>query len=563
MSNYLAALNLNLSAESEGGKHRREVFESTPWAPTPTTNVSYTAANRLLVIADPHTADDIRARLPEKFLCYVAIPSQKSSRAEVATAHYCADLSVSGYLGRFRALIDQHDATNPVADQHNNLANQFNIESGFFDQVLDCSDEPLVTAAIKPPGYHHVGRNKAALEAAIEAIPELVGEFEKPKYFHYNPDICAHGRSGIIGCTRCLDACASDAIFSLAKAVETASIEVIPHLCQGVGTCASSCPTGAIHYVYPKANEQIEFLRVMLVSIRQKNGNRGVTLLIFDNEHGRGTVEDSAARLDDHIIPLVVEEIGSVGLDLIVSAMAYGASRVCLYVPEGIPAQVVDTLQRNLSVVAAVVEQTHCNTHRVEIITDLNLLNEDRNPAPVERAATFAPVGDKRSILRAALSFLGEISPDSPEYARLPAGAPFGQIRLNVDACTLCMGCVSVCPADALQAGGDTPALRFIEANCVQCGICADACPEGAVTLESRFHFDHNVVTTTRTLKEEAPFRCIVCNKAFATQSMITRMTEKLKDHWMFDRPEALHRLKMCEDCRVKDLFEQENTHPK
>ncbi len=562
MNNYLSVLNLNLSDESESGKHRREVFESTPWAPAPTTQVSYTAANRLLIIADPQTAGDIKARLPENFLCYVAIPSQKSSPAGGATAHHCAGLSVDGYLGRFRIRFDQHDATNPVADDDKNLADLFNIESGFFDQVLDCGDEPLVTAAIKPPGYHYVGRDQAALEASIEAIPELIGEFEKPKYFHYNPDICAHGRSGITGCTRCLDACASDAIFSLAEAVEAASIEVIPHLCQGVGACAGSCPTGAIGYAYPRAAEQIEFLRVMLGLIRQKNGNHGVTLLVFDNEHGRASVEDAAAQFAGHLVPLVVEEIGSVGLDLIASAMAYGASRVCLYVPENIPTQVVDTLERNLAVVAAVIEQTGCNTHHAEIITDLGALADDGGPGPVEHAATFAPAGDKRSIMRAALSFFGEISPDPPEHAPLPAGAPFGQIQLNVEACTLCMGCVSVCPASALQAGGDTPALRFIEANCVQCGICADACPESAITLESRFHFDHNFVTSPRALKEEAPFRCIVCHKAFTTQSMITRMTEKLKGHWMFERPEALNRLQMCEDCRVKDLFEQENARP-
>ena len=567
MSNYLTALNLDLSAKSESGKHRREVFASTPWAPAPTTTVSYTAANRLLIIADPETAGGVEARLPEKLLCYVAIPSQHSGPTTTANAHHCAGLIVSGYLGRFGVMIDRHDAGDPaVADARNNLAGLFNIESGLFDQVLDCGDEPLVAAAIKPPGYHHAGRSEAALDAAVEEIPALIGEFEKPKYFHYNPDICAHGRSGIGGCTRCIDACASDAIFSLTESIAE-SIKVIPHLCQGLGACAGSCPTGAISYTYPKAAEQIEFLRVMLGSIRQKNGNHGVTLLVFDNEHGRASVEAAAAQFAGHVLPLVVEEIGSVGLDLISSALAYGANRVCLYVPADgpadIPAQVVAVLERNLSVVAAVIDQTRIDTHRAEIITDLRALAEGDRPGPLEHAATFAPVGDKRSIIRAALSFFSEISPSPPaelsKFAPLPAGSPFGQIQLNAAACTLCMGCVSVCPAGALQAGGDTPALKFIEGNCVQCGICANACPENAVTLETRLHFDRNVVNTPRVLKEETPFRCISCGKAFATRSMITRMTEKLQGHWMFDQPESLNRLQMCEDCRVKDLFEQEN----
>ena len=32
-------------------------------------------------------------------------------------------------------------------------------------------------------------------------------------------------------------------------------------------------------------------------------------------------------------------------------------------------------------------------------------------------------------------------------------------------------------------------------------------------------------------------------------------MKSKLKNHWMFAKPDALARLEMCEDCRVQDMF--------
>jgi hypothetical protein len=35
-------------------------------------------------------------------------------------------------------------------------------------------------------------------------------------------------------------------------------------------------------------------------------------------------------------------------------------------------------------------------------------------------------------------------------------------------------------------------------------------------------------------------------------------MQEKLKGHWMFQDANALRRLQMCEDCRVKDMFQHE-----
>jgi len=39
-----------------------------------------------------------------------------------------------------------------------------------------------------------------------------VGEFEKPRFFVYREKICAHARSGIEGCNRCLEVCSTGAI---------------------------------------------------------------------------------------------------------------------------------------------------------------------------------------------------------------------------------------------------------------------------------------------------------------------------------------------------------------
>jgi hypothetical protein len=58
----------------------------------------------------------------------------------------------------------------------------------------------------------------------------------------------------------------------------------------------------------------------------------------------------------------------------------------------------------------------------------------------------------------------------------------------------------------------------------------------------------------TRSLHEEPPFECVVCGKSFATRSVVERMVERLSGHRMF-QGEALERLRMCEECRVKDMF--------
>jgi ferredoxin len=47
-------------------------------------------------------------------------------------------------------------------------------------------------------------------------------------------------------------------------------------------------------------------------------------------------------------------------------------------------------------------------------------------------------------------------------------------------------GVYRACPSSALQDAEDAPKLRFIEHNCVQCGLCEITCPEQAISLVPR-----------------------------------------------------------------------------
>jgi ferredoxin len=133
----------------------------------------------------------------------------------------------------------------------------------------------------------------------------------------------------------------------------------------------------------------------------------------------------------------------------------------------------------------------------------------------------------------------------------LPAGAPYGGLKVDVEACTLCMACVSACPADALLDNPERPQLRFIEAACVQCGLCRNTCPETAIALDPRF--DPAAPMQPIVVKEEAPFECIRCGKPFASPSTIRRITERLAGkHWMFETDARVQLIQMCDDCRLQ-----------
>jgi ferredoxin len=102
--------------------------------------------------------------------------------------------------------------------------------------------------------------------------------------------------------------------------------------------------------------------------------------------------------------------------------------------------------------------------------------------------------------------------------------------------------------------GVDKPLLKFLERNCVQCGLCENTCPESAISLAPRLLLTP-AVREVRLLNETQPFPCISCDKPFGTKQMVDAMRGRLTGHSMFTLGSALKRLQMCADCRVVDMM--------
>ncbi|QYU67801.1 4Fe-4S dicluster domain-containing protein [Leptolyngbya sp. 15MV] len=171
--------------------------------------------------------------------------------------------------------------------------------------------------------------------------------------------------------------------------------------------------------------------------------------------------------------------------------------------------------------------------------------------------STHLPLGASREMLRQAARALAAGAGRREGAIAMPALAPFGEARVEVAGCTLCVACTSVCPTGALSANPDTPQLRFLEDACVQCGLCATTCPEKVITLVPRLALSPEAAQP-RVVKEEAPFCCERCAKPFGVRSQIERVTAKLAglNHWMASDPARLRVLRLCEDCRVFEATE-------
>ena len=416
-----------------------------------------------------------------------------------------------------------------------------------FDLVLDLSREPLLRTHELPQGYFAPGDDPLEQALAARELAALVGEFEKPRFFQYREKICAHSRSGRQGCNACIDVCSSGAIRA-----DGDHVKVEAHLCAGCGGCATVCPSGAMSYTYPKVADMGARLKTALATYRGAGG-KDACILFHDATDGRAALLSSGRKgkgLPARVIPIECFHVASIGIDLLLGAMAYGASQVLVLPTEKVAAGYIEATKRQMGYAETIVNALGYAGRHFSVIEDPAALWEVEPAATVAKAATFNLSSDKRTTLDFAIDHLAK---GEPKTIPLPAGAPFGALTVNKQTCTLCKACIGACPESALIDATETPALRFIERNCVQCGLCADTCPEDAIALVPRLLIGKEAKEAV-TLNEAEPFSCVRCGKPFGTRQMVENMLGRLGAHSMFAG--GTRRLQMCGDCRVVDMME-------
>ncbi len=174
--------------------------------------------------------------------------------------------SAKGYLGTFEIIVDGYAQPAPSSRGTLSFAARRDGAASHCDLVLDISgDAPLFSAADLRDGYLRADpKDLAAVLKAVLKARDLVGSFDKPRYVAFTEDLCAHSRSQIIGCTRCLDLCPAGAI---APAGDHVAVDA--YICAGCGQCAAVCPTGAAAYALPPADALMRKLRALLSAYRE------------------------------------------------------------------------------------------------------------------------------------------------------------------------------------------------------------------------------------------------------------------------------------------------------
>jgi ferredoxin len=468
-----------------------------------------------------------------------------------------------GHLGAFELTVDDYAAPRPSSREALVFEAPRNGLTSRCDLVLDLSGgPPLFPAYNMRDGYLRADpRDPAAMLRTVLKARELVGSFDKPKYVNFTAEICVHSRSKLTGCHRCLDLCPTSAITP-----DGDHVKINAEVCAGCGQCAAACPTGAATYALPPADTLLHKLRAMLLTYREAGGANAI-LLFHDGQHGSALI-DALARHGDglpaNVLPFAVNEVTQVGLEGVAASFAYGAAGI-RFLLRAKPLHDVAGLSQTIATADAIVSGLGFLGRRVATVEtdDPDVLGEALRaiePAPaVERPATFKTVGKRRDLLRFALHELHRVAPAPTDVIALPEGAPLGAISVNVDGCTLCLSCVSVCPTGALRDDPERPVLKFVEDACVQCGLCQSTCPEKVITLKPQIDFGA-ARAAAQLIKEEEPALCIRCNKPFGVKSTIEKIAAKLEGrHWMYPAGDKrLDVVRMCAECRVIAMSEQQ-----
>jgi len=495
-----------------------------PASAEPGAKVAFQSGGRVLVLGSGESASLAAAQLAESLEC--CLLADATTRVPAGVTSFTASgerPTVAGHLGRFHVVLADGRDLGALLDP----------KRPFFDLVLDLGDEPAFAREWGPPGFFRP-ESSAAIARAIAELRTLVGPLEKPKFFELEAAICAHGLPGTEGCRRCLDVCPADAI----KSVD-ARIWVDANLCQGAGACATTCPTGALTYAHPRRAATLEELRETLAA---RIAERPVVVLVEG-----ATDTDWPARA----LAFEVQAIGSVGMEVWLSALALGAASVRLLRPQALPASVTRAIDEQLGFVCAILAGFGLPPGALGWLEPGGdpLAGDELAPTPL---APLATATSKRGVLFAALDGLCAQAPAHSDRFALPPGAPFGQLHVDHAACTTCQSCAFVCPTRALSAGpGVLPKLLFVEAACVSCGLCVAACPEDALEREPRLLLHPIERLEPRVLHEDEPFLCVVCGKPFASASAVRAVVEKLADHPMFTQT-GHDVLKTCDACRLQ-----------
>lgn len=429
--------------------------------------------------------------------------------------------------------------------------------------VVTANGAPATTART---GYHLL-RSPAAgdVDGLAWKIFGLIGDFQKSQYVHYESDICAGGAANHQACGLCIPACPYHAIDRNPK--EPLRVQVDLPVCEGCGACVSACPTSALTFTDPPPAAVEIRLRALLSPLDgERRESREPLVVAFHCPEQGAQALGEAGRLHRaypaSVLPVPMACLRHVSDADMLTAFRWGAAGVALVGCEHCPHGERELLHQKIDVARTMLEAFGLGGDRihlvsgegVEVVAALGRFAAAVSPTPVVAdGSEEAPAASHRQAIAAAIRTLLDATGRQPGRTRMPAGAPFAFPDVQVRGCTLCRTCVNVCPTHAFRYVEDRQALELKQIDCVNCGLCATACPEAVITLRNETFLDPAALDYATVVQDET-LKCVKCGTPFGNRRAIEVIEAKilgmanLVDTFAGTRRNLL---RMCPKCRA------------
>jgi len=282
---------------------------------------------------------------------------------------------------------------------------------------------------------------------------------------------CLRMRFSESSCRHCVDICPHGAVNL------DCGLTINPDQCHGCMLCTSVCPVGAL-----EQNGDFNACLAKLTKVPEP-----ILGCIRTRECSNGTLPCLGGLSEEHLLALCHTLSGKLTLNL----------TACKDCPNS---SMIPHLRQRLEVLFDIgLQEGSCCIVTVESTQDISYHDEsvDRRSffksfrnSLFQSAAVILSINDEPTERRA--DYAGKRVPIRRELLNSirikPSRELLGQIQKHFDvcvtfseACTMCQGCVAICPTGALKTEAEDGTPFFEQLLCSGCGLCSEFCLDGAV----------------------------------------------------------------------------------
>ncbi len=366
----------------------------------------------------------------------------------------------------------------------------------------------------------------------LSTLVQLVESFAAPS-LEVDAAHCLNARYNKVACTRCADACPTQAITVAGPAV-TCDLDA----CARCGLCLWACPTGVFHQTYPPedklpaviARQDTEALELVCPAAREAAGRLPEARPVATP---RCLAALSPARLIELADPdrtiwlndsLCADCPLAAAHEHILSAAQEANAWLTLYERAGrirlfteAPPRLTDTPHPE-----RLVDGSSPPVDRRAFLRG-NLRGEAGLDVAAQPVQAANPVSDRLGFRlppeRVRLLRQESAWPEPPNRWVEPEPLGLAAIEIDEDNCSLCGWCAGFCPTAALQWQQQRGELMitFQPLRCIDCDICLAACPTEAV--HKREQIPSGALRQTVLLAEGESHDCTRCGRPTAVRT--------------------------------------------